>query len=135
MTDDFAPLFDAIRRVLPDSRFEPVTSLQVAAIQQKYPDVPDHYLSFLRRVGHGSLGDSYFAVYSGPCEPSDFFDSKTADVLAGIVFFGDDFAGWMVGFDTRNNWQIVGVDSGWPKPVRQKAQTVAEFIAERVADC
>jgi hypothetical protein len=33
------------------------------------------------------------------------------------------------GFDTRNKWQMVGVDSGWPKPHPQRART-AEFVAE-----
>jgi hypothetical protein len=65
-------------------------------------------------------------------EQHDEIHEETAKGLASILFFGDNFAGWMVGFDTRNNWQIVGVDSGRPKPRPQEARTVAEFVAQEV---
>lgn len=133
MPDDFGPLLDEIRRVLPESRLFALSDVQLAAIKNQYPDVPDHYLAFLRNVGHGALGDGYFAVYSGLCKPRDFFDKKTAEGLDGILFFGDDFAGWMLGFETRGNWRMVGVDSGWPKPHPQGARTVAEFVEELLA--
>jgi hypothetical protein len=53
--------------------------------------------------------------------------------LAGIVFLGDDFGGWVVGFDTRAGWGLVGVDNGSaPEPL--ESQTLAEFIARRLAN-
>jgi hypothetical protein len=135
MNDDLARLLQEIERVLPESHFEPVSSSKLAAIRQKYPDVPEHYLSFLAHIGYGALGDGLFAIYSGLCEPSSLFDKKTTEGLAGILFFGDDFAGWLVGFDSRNGWQIVGVDSAWPKPAEQEERTLATFIARRVEEC
>src|SRR6266852_7267526 len=134
MADDFASLLADIRRALPASRFTPVSEPELAAIRQRYPGVPEHYLAFLRHVGYGSLGDSNFLVYSGPCEPGDFFDPRTAAGLPGIVFIGDNLAGWMVGFDTRDGWRLVSVDSASPKPDSEKTRTVAEFIAARVGD-
>lgn len=133
MADDFGLLVDEIRRVLPESRLDPVDEHQLAAIKEQYPDVPEHYLAFLRQVGWGALGDSCFALYRGPRKPDAIFEKETAKRLAGILFFGDNFAGWMVGFDTRNDWQIVGVDCGRLKPHPQKARTVAEFVAQEVA--
>jgi hypothetical protein len=31
--------------------------------------------------------------------------------LDGLLFFGDNFAGWVVGFDTRRGWRLVGLPS------------------------
>src|SRR5262249_31122300 len=102
MAENYPQLLDAIRRVFPASRLLPVGEAEAAAIRQQYPSAPDHYLAFLRSVGYGRLGESNFTIYSGPCEPREFFDADGAALLEGIVFFGDDFSGWMAGFDTRN---------------------------------
>ncbi len=85
--------------------------------------------------GGGSLGDN-FMLYSGLVDPDEIFDAETAAGLAGIVFLGDNFAGEIVGFDTRDGWQLVAFDnsvSADPDP--QEARTLAEFIAERIAYC
>jgi hypothetical protein len=134
MVEDFGLLVSAIRRVFPASRFEPVAESDLVAIRSKYPSVPEHYLAFLRHVGYGSLGDGNFMVYSGPCEPNEFFPPETAANLEGIIFFGDNFAGWMVGFDTRDGWRIVGVDGTSPETYPEEALTVGDFVAKRIGD-
>ena len=135
MVIDYAQLLAAIHRVFPASRLEPVAEPELAAMRRQFPRVPEHYLEFLRRVGYGSLGDN-FMLYSGLCEPDEIFDAHTAVGLAGIVFFGDNFAGWIVGFDTRDGWRLVGFDNSVsPDPDPEEARTVAEFIAARIADC
>jgi hypothetical protein len=133
MGDDFDLLCVAIRRAFPDSEFGPVPEAELAAIRWRNPGVPDHYFEFLRQVGAGRLGNRDFMIYSGLCEPDEVFDAETAASLAGVLFFGDDYSGWMVGFDTRNDWQLVGVDSTSPLPVPEKARTVGDFLALRVA--
>jgi len=132
MADDFDDLLLAIRRVFPTSRFTPLGESEVAALLAEYPGAPDHYLAFLRRVGAGCLGDGHFMIYDGLCEPGDFFDPDTAAQLDGILFFGDNFSGWMVGFDTRTDWRIVGVESSIPEPDPEQAQTIRDFIAQRI---
>jgi hypothetical protein len=72
-------------------------------------------------------------IYSGPVEPGEIFDPQTADALDGLLFLGDDFAGWVVGFDTRRGWRLVGVDHGTPDAEPQGARTVGEFVARRLA--
>jgi hypothetical protein len=72
-------------------------------------------------------------IYREPFEPSRIFNETTAATLDGMVFFGDNFAGWILGFDTRDDWRIVGVDRSRRKPNPQKAQTIAEFVAELLA--
>jgi hypothetical protein len=134
MADDFATLLVAVRRVFPASLFEPVSEPELTAIRTRFPGIPEHYLEFLRHVGCGSLGDGNFLLYGGPCEPGELFDAHTAAGLDGVVFLGDNFAGWLIGFDTNDGWRLVGVDSASPAPCPEEARTVAEFIAERVAD-
>jgi hypothetical protein len=134
MADDFDDLVFAIRRVFPGSRFTPLGESEAAAIRDRHPGVPGHYLAFLRRVGAGRLGDGNFMIYDGLCEPSDFFDPDGAAGLTGILFFGDNFSGWMAGFDTRADWRIVGVESSTLEPWPEQAQTIHGFIAQRVSD-
>jgi hypothetical protein len=133
MADDFGPLLATLRRVFPASRLEPVAEPELAAIRQRHPGVPEHYLALLRHVGYGSLGGT-FMIYSGPVEPGEIFDPRTAAGLDGLLFFGDNFAGWVVGFDTHRGWRLVGVDNGTPDSEPQDAQTVGEFIARRLAE-
>lgn len=132
--EDFAVLLDEIQRILPNSELTRSSEDELAAIRHDYPNIPEHYVSFLRCVGWGSLGNGTFMIYSGPCEPSDFFDEATSKELEGILFFGDDFAGWMAGFDLRNDLRIVGIDSCSRQPDVQHARTIAEFITQVVSN-
>jgi hypothetical protein len=131
--DDFAVLAESIRRVFPASRFECLSEAQVGEIRRDHPEVPEHYLEFRRRIGWGSLG-SNFKVYSGLCKPNEFFDAETASQLDGVLFVGDDFGGWMVGFDTRQAWRLVGVDSVSLEPEPLAQGSLRELIADRIAD-
>src|SRR5262249_28220830 len=124
---------DAIRRVFPTARLTPVGDAEVAAIRSQFPDVPEHYLNFLRHVGWGKLGDN-FMLYDGLVQANEIFGSRASADLAGILLLGDNFAGWMVGFDTRNRWRLVGVDSCWLTPEPEQAQTVGEFFAQRASE-
>ena len=132
--ENFGQLLHEIKRILPESRLTPCSDDEIDAIRQEYPGIPKHYLSFLKHVGWGSFGDSTFMIYGGPCEPSEFFDDATSQELGDILFFGDDFAGWMAGFEMRNDWRIVGVESSSRRPHVQEAQTIGQFMAQVVAD-
>lgn len=132
---DYATLRAAIHRVFLTCRLEPVAEPELAVIRSRFPGVPEHYLDFLRHVGWGWLGDN-FMLYSGLVEPDEIFDAETAAGLAGLVFLGDNFAGEVVGFDTRDAWRLVGFDNSYSaEPEPQEARTLEEFIADRVAHC
>jgi len=132
---DYAALLSAIHRVFPSCRLEPVAKAELDAISRRFPGVPQHYLAFLRQVGWGSLGDN-FMLYSGLVEPDVIFDAETAPGLVGLVFLGDNFAGEVVGFDTRDGWRLVAFDNSYSAdPEPQERRTLAEFIAERLAHC
>jgi hypothetical protein len=135
VANDFEALAAAIRRVFPESRMEPANLEQLAAVRREYPDAPAHYTEFLRRVGWGSLGGSNFMLYGGLVGAADIFAPATAAELADFAFFGDDFSGCVVGFDTRTGWRLVSFDNSYhTAPELLEQQTLAEFIAQRVAD-
>jgi len=102
MSVDFDSLLTTIRRVFPLSRLEPLAEPELATIRSRHLGVPEHYFAFLREVGWGSLSGSTLMIYIGLCEPTEIFDPETAASLDGCLLFGDDFSGWMVGFDTRD---------------------------------
>lgn len=133
MAEDFGSLLTTLRRVFPTCQLERLIDSELVAIRQQYPNVPDHYLAFLREVGWGSLCGT-FMLYSGLVEPGDIFDPQTAAELDGLLFFGDNFAGWVVGFDTRRGWRVVNVDNGHEASEPEQARTLGEFIALRLAE-
>jgi hypothetical protein len=134
METDYTSMAANIRRVFPASDFTPVPGPELASIREQYPGVPEHYLAFLRHVGYGSLGDN-FMVYSGPVEPDEIFDASTVAELTGIVLIGDNFAGDVIGFDTRDGWRLVRSDIAYsPEPMPEAARTVGQFLAEWLAD-
>lgn len=131
--EEFESLLAALQRVLPTCQLERVPEPELVALRQQHPDVPDHYLAFLRQVGWGSLGGT-FMLYNGLVEPGEIFDPQTAAKLDGLLIFGDNFAGEVVGFDTRQGWRLVGFDNGYhAAPELEQARTVGEFIALRLA--
>jgi hypothetical protein len=134
VADDFEALAETVRRACPGSRLELATDEQLGDLRRDYPGAPTHYTEFLRRVGWGSVvGGGNFMIYSGLVEPADIFDAATAAGLPGLLLLGDDFGGWVLGFDTRAGWRLVGVDNGSaPEPLEQR--TLAAFVAQRVAD-
>ncbi len=134
MPEDFGSLLNSIARVFPASHFEPVVDAELAILHRRFPGVPEHYLEFLQHVGWGSLGDGHFMIYNCPCEPDEFFDTETTQQLNGIVFIGDNFSGWMLGFDTRDGWRMVGVESASLQSCPEDVRTIAEFIAQRITD-
>jgi hypothetical protein len=133
MADDFAALSATIRRVCPGAELERLTEAQVELVRRGHPGVPDHYLAFLREVGWGSLRSSLM-LYSGLIEPGEVFDEETACGLNGLLFFGDDFSGDMVGFDTQNDWRIVRLEHCLLEVMPSDTRTVAEFVADWIAD-
>lgn len=129
---DFEALAAAIRWVFPEAHLEPATEEQLATIRRNYPDAPNHYTEFLRRIGWGSLSGT-FMLYDGLVGSHEIFDADTAAELVGIAFLGDNFSGCVIGFDTQAGWRLVAVDDGSaPEPLPQR--TLVEFIEQRIAD-
>ncbi len=57
-----------------------------------------------------------FSVYGGPMEPNEIFDSETAKELENYIFVGDDYSGWMIGYEnTKTGYQFKQFDHQEPK--------------------
>jgi len=134
LSNDFIHLDAVIRRVFPDSDLQSISESESYDLRRHYANLPGHYLDFLREIGWGRLGQMNFMFYSGPVEADEIFDPTTAKALSHILFLGDNFAGWELGFDTSDQWRLVGVDSASPHPVPEGSTTLAEFVTARVAN-
>src|SRR5262249_737851 len=117
----------------PDCRLEPVAEPELAAIRRQFPGVPEHYLAVLRRIGYGSLGGA-FMIYGGPVEPGEIFGPGRAAGLEGRGFFRASLGGTLFGFDTRNDWRLVGVDDHTLEVNPEGAGPVGEFLARWLAE-
>jgi hypothetical protein len=131
---DYAALLLAIRRAFPNTELELVPEEQVKAVREQFPGVPESYLNFLRHVGAGRIGSMGLAVYNGLCEAGEIFDPVDAAELSGVLFFGDDFGGWHIGFDPRAGWQVVSVSSTSPELVPETVGSIGQFVAQWVAE-
>jgi hypothetical protein len=102
------------------------------SMRERYPNIPEHYIEFLKEVGVGCLGDD-FAVYSEPVKPEEIFDNVIADAkLKKYLFIGDDFAGGMIGFDTSATpWELVTFDYDNVFPNHQNSPRTYLHFLER----
>jgi hypothetical protein len=96
---------DAIRERFPESRLEPLTDKQLAAVKRRHPKVPAQVLNFFKVVGCGSIGPSRYMVY-GLIDAVQIFGKGSAAGLDGIVLIGDDFSGRHEAYDTKNKWRF-----------------------------
>jgi hypothetical protein len=100
------------------------------SMREKFPNIPEHYLEFLKEVGVGNIGDD-FAIYSEPVKPEEIFDNEIVDAkLKKYLFIGDDLWGGMVGFDTSATpWELVIFDHDNSFPNHQNSpRTYLRFL-------
>jgi hypothetical protein len=109
------------------TRITPATKAELDRLRKEFPALPDDYIEFLTDVGTGSFGDSMYALYSGPVPPDDIYDEQTASKMGSLLLFGDDFAGYNVGYDTAHGWTVVGIDSS-NMQVDEIAPSFEQFI-------
>ena len=94
---------------------EPATSLMpvkeewLAAVDEKYPGMPDHLRRLYSRFGYGSIGESRYMIHC-LLEPSEIYDPVTAEGLSGILIVGDDFAGNCEAYDAANSWRFGSIE-------------------------
>jgi hypothetical protein len=96
---------DVIRERFPESRLEPLTDKQLAAVKRRHPKVPAQVLDFFKVVGCGSIGPSRYMIYD-LIDAVEIFGEGSATELDGIVLIGDDFAGQHEAYDTKTKWRF-----------------------------
>jgi hypothetical protein len=87
-----------------------LTANEVTMLSAKNPGLPADYVNYLVFRGWGELPGGPM-LYSGPVAPADIFGARSDRLPAGIILFGDDFAGTSFGFDVTNGWSIVAINS------------------------
>jgi hypothetical protein len=96
---------DVIRERFPESRLDPLTEEQVAAVKRRHPKVPAQVLEFFKVVGCGSIGPSRYMVYD-LINAVEIFGKGSVANLDGVVLIGDDFAGHHEAYDTKARWRF-----------------------------
>lgn len=65
---------------------------------------------------------------TGPVDPDSIFDSEIARKMKGILYIGDNFAGYMIGYQRRSDgWLFIGLDSCICE-VETMNKTLSEFV-------
>ena len=123
----------AALNLIEGTNMSPLLENELLQLQNHLPELTFEYLDFMRSIGWGPIGHSRFMIYSGPIEPESIFDAAAAEELAGILLIGDDFAGWSVGFDTRQNWKLIGIDSSDTKEIESLGVSLVDFQTRKFA--
>jgi hypothetical protein len=128
---------DVIRERFPESRLDPLTDKQLAAVKKRHPKVPAQVLEFFAVVGCGSIGPSRYMIYD-LIDASEIFGQGSTENLDGIVLIGDDFAGHHEAYDTKGRWRfgtVGGSGRFQPHPVyRDFLQFIERWFVEDEAD-
>ena len=109
-----------------EAEVTPLESSQAQALRKLHPDIPDDYIELLSTVGWGNYG---FAIYSAPVRPETIFGSDAARGLEHYLIFGDDMAGWMFAYDTRQTpWEIALLNHNQPPKDGNSHSDVTSFV-------
>ncbi|WP_309397562.1 SMI1/KNR4 family protein [Cerasicoccus maritimus] len=101
-------------------------------IKGEHQGVPEDYLDFIGEIGSGDIYDGGYKIYDGLVKPSSIYDEDTAEDLEGVLFFGDDYQGYCVGFDVNDDWKVVEYDSSLGE-LDVIAESFSEFIKAKLA--
>ena len=102
----------------------PVSEAELASLQNEFADAPASYLDMMRRVGGGTIGESYLQFYTGLVGVSEIFEEGNDHRWR---IFGDDFQGCCYGFDLRT-WAVVAISGPEDADMEQKAESFGAFL-------
>lgn len=127
---------DLLADIQPGGRLEKFVKVE-SSITEKlksiYPSLPGDYLSFLKEVGNGEIGNAAYIIYNGVLSPDEIYDETTAEDLSDILIFGDDMQGYCSGFDVEHGWSVVEID---PTDMSYKKtfDCFADFIRDKLKE-
>lgn len=93
-------------------------------------NVPNDYINFLLNIGCGEI-EFYLNINSELLPYYDIFDKDDDKHLEGMYFFASDLGEYLFAFDSKNNWQIVEIDSDG-EIFQVVAKTFTEFINNKL---
>lgn len=70
---------------------------------------PNTFLDFIRRYGVGELSSFFRIDYE--LLPHEKIYKREIKELEGMMIFGSDVGDYLYAFDTKNNWEVVDLDT------------------------
>jgi hypothetical protein len=102
-----------------------------ASISPHEFEAPADYQSFLREIGYGALRHANLALYGGLIWPQDVYGQRP-DLPDAMMLFGDDFAGYNVGFFDADP-AVYEIEPGTLR-VERIADSFSTFIREKILE-
>jgi len=112
------------------SNREKLNNDEIQKIKLKYKNLPNEYLDYLKYIGWGTFRESQFMVYKELLTPSDLDmeDDEDYEGIKELVFFGDDLAGTMAGFNLKGN--VIVMYEG--TEIYETGKTFREYIKKKM---
>ena len=79
------------------------------AIKSDLAGAPKEYLNFLEQYGVGELS-SFFRIDYELLDYKEIYGQKIKE-LEGMLIFASDIGDYLYAFDTKNNWEVVDIDT------------------------
>lgn len=79
------------------------------ALRREFPGLPQDYLDFMETIGWGNFEDGMM-IYGGPILPEELNLQKV--IPENIILIGDNFRGFLFGFDTKHAFEPIQVYRG-----------------------
>ena len=102
MFEDIHPMISAPKNLTR------ISVSECANFKRQYPQVPDDYILFLEKIGHGDLGN--LIIYERPMKCTEVYGKAVNKELNSILLFGDDTQGYCYGFDLKASGRVVEID-------------------------
>tara|TARA_B100000745_G_C20007236_1_gene342051 strand:+ start:40 stop:441 length:402 start_codon:yes stop_codon:yes gene_type:complete len=127
---------DLLADTLPGGRLERFKKVELSIAEKFksiYPNLPEDYLSFLKEIGSGEIGNAAYIIYNGVLSPDEIYDETTAEDLSDILIFGDDMQGYCSGFDVEHGWTVVEIDPA-DMSYRKTFDCFSDFIRDKLKE-
>jgi hypothetical protein len=106
---------------------EKLTDAEIQEIRNKYPNIPEDYLDYLKEIGWGSFRECQFMIFGKPDKLSEIIGEVEEIDETDLIFFGDNFAGDFSGFNLKKDEKVI---EWWhdSNEINETEQTFKEYI-------
>lgn len=112
------------RRILSD--------VEILNLKNAYPNIPQDYLEYLKKIGIGSFRECQFNVTGHLVSLEDLGLEELYKLKNEIKFFGDNYSGDFSGFDFSNDDGLVVEFWYEDGTIYETNKTFKEYIRERM---
>ena len=91
----------------PQNERKLLSNFEISELKTRYIEIPEQYLNYLKEIGIGNFRECQYSVKGNLFTLNDIGLDADYNLENTILFFGDNFAGDLSGFDIDNNFEIV----------------------------